>query len=222
MKQGVFYAVLMLAVWVTLELFSWLGLGALAKLRGIRYEPINTTTLSDKHRQILEQLLHGTTTYQDYSAALGWTIKPNGAAPPHYRANAQGIRADREYAPTPTPGRVRVAAFGDSFTHGDGVDNADVWTEVLARSRPGLEILNFGVGGYGLDQALLRYRLDGRGYRPHLVLIGYMSEEHQTQRQCLPPLLLPCHGSAPQQAALRASGGTTVAAEEPDRGALGL
>jgi len=194
MRQGIFYAVLALAVWATLELFSWFGMGALASLRGIRYVPVNVTTISDDHRRILERLLQGTTTYTDYSATLGWTIKPGGAAPPLYRANAQGIRADREYSPHPTPGTVRVTAFGDSFTHGDGVGNADVWTEVLARSTPGLEILNFGVGGFGLDQALLRYRLEGRAYRPHLVLIGFMTENIKRSVNVYRPFYAPSTG----------------------------
>jgi hypothetical protein len=38
-------------------------------------------------------------------------------------------------------------------------------------------VLNFGVGGYGLDQAYLRYLQDGVRYRPRIVLIGFMSED---------------------------------------------
>ena len=176
MKHRIFYPVVILALWAMLELLSWLGISALTRFRDIRYEPLSTTAISDDHRRILERLLAGTNTYTDYSATLGWTIKPGGAAPPLYRANAQGIRADREYTSVPTRGAVRIAAFGDSFTHGDGVVNAEVWTEVLTRTKPGVEVLNFGVGGFGLDQAFLRYRREGRAFRPHLVLIGFMTE----------------------------------------------
>ena len=49
--------------------------------------------------------------YLTYSAALGWTIKPGGRGE-SYRANAQGIRADREFARVPPPGSLRIAAFG--------------------------------------------------------------------------------------------------------------
>ncbi len=36
--------------------------------------------------------------------------------------------------------------------------------------------MNFGVGGYGPDQAYLRYKLQGKQVRPDVVLIGLMSE----------------------------------------------
>ena len=39
-----------------------------------------------------------------------------------------------------------------------------------------IEALNFGVGGFGLDQAYLRYLEDGIQYNSHIVLIGFMSE----------------------------------------------
>jgi hypothetical protein len=37
---------------------------------------------------------------------------------------------------------------------------------------PDVQVLNFGVDGYGLDQAYLRYRRDVRQWKPDLVLIG--------------------------------------------------
>jgi len=49
-----------------------------------------------------------------------------------------------------------VTAFGDSFTHGDEVEHDQAWP-ALASERLGCEVVNHGVGGYGTDQALLRY-----------------------------------------------------------------
>jgi hypothetical protein len=141
--------------------------------RGVSYAPI-ADTLSASHGKILNRIITGTTRYIDFSAELGWTIHPGGEEPPLYRANAEGIRADHEYGEAPPAGVLRVEAFGDSFTHGADVPNSASWTGLL--ERPGEEVLNFGVGGYGLDQALLRYRLEGRHFRPAIVLIGYMSE----------------------------------------------
>ena len=39
-----------------------------------------------------------------------------------------------------------------------------------------MEVINFGVGGFGLDQAYLRYLEDGIQYKSHIVMIGFMSE----------------------------------------------
>jgi len=47
-------------------------------------------------------------------------------------------------------------AFGDSFTHADEVDDAQAWPWLLSREL-GCGVDNYGVGGYGEDQALLRY-----------------------------------------------------------------
>jgi hypothetical protein len=36
-----------------------------------------------------------------------------------------------------------------------------------------VEVLNYGVGGYGTDQALLRYVAEGRTYQPGTVILGF-------------------------------------------------
>ena len=135
--------------------------------------PFPKEDFSCVHRKILGSVIAGTTEYDVYSRALGWTIRPHGASPPLYQANAQGIRADAECEEDPA-GPLRLAAFGDSFTHGDDVPNAAAWPARLAQTLD-VPVLNFGVGGDGLDQAYLRYLGEGRRYRPAVVLIGLMS-----------------------------------------------
>jgi hypothetical protein len=54
--------------------------------------------------------------------------------------------------------------------------NPNAWPAQLEGLRPGLEVLNFGVGAYGVDQALLRYLRDGIRFRPHVIVIGFMTE----------------------------------------------
>jgi hypothetical protein len=90
--------------------------------------------------------------------------------------NAAGMRDDRMYAPEPPAGKVRLAAFGDSFVYGADVALRDSWAKQLAGRDSTLEVLNYGSRGYGLDQAYLRYLRQGRDYMPHIVFIGYMSE----------------------------------------------
>lgn len=115
--------------------------------------------------------------YGRFDAELGWSIRPGGVSRNGLaRANSDGIRGDREYPLDPPADRVRVATFGDSFTHGDEVSNSDMWQADLERARPELEVINFGVNGFGTDQSYLRYRRDGRPYNPHVVVIGIMAE----------------------------------------------
>lgn len=162
---------------VLVELVARGGLLLLRRTAGLDYRPVPFAVLTEPQRTLLQDMLDGRHRYLGHSGPLGWTIKPGGAAADGgYRANQRGLRADREYQEAPPAGVVRVAAFGDSFTHGDGVPNAAAWPARLGGLGARLEVLNFGVPGYGLDQALLRYRLEGRAYRPGLVLIGFMTE----------------------------------------------
>jgi hypothetical protein len=75
-----------------------------------------------------------------------------------YVSNSAGIRSNREYNLIAPPGVTRIVAFGDSFTHGDEVPNQETWEYLLEQSRDEVEVMNFGVQGYGADQAYLRYK----------------------------------------------------------------
>jgi hypothetical protein len=175
MRRILHWTVFLTVQLVLLELISLVGLAALER-RHLRYEPIDERNVTLGHRKELERLLAGPLGYLRADPDLGWTIRENGAAPPLYRANAQGIRADREYADRVPDGLVRIATFGDSFTHASQVGNADTWEERLMERLPAVEVLNFGVGGFALDQAYLRYLRDGSRFQPGVVLIGFMSE----------------------------------------------
>lgn len=51
--------------------------------------------------------------------------------------------------------KARINTYGDSFTHGDQVNDGETWQEYLA-GHLGEPIRNFGVGGYGVYQAYRR------------------------------------------------------------------
>ena len=74
---------------------------------------------------------------------------------------ARGATGWDIYDKSPRPssgqhGRPCVTTFGDSFTHGDEVRHDEAWSQ-LASERLGCEVVNHGVGGYGTDQALVRF-----------------------------------------------------------------
>jgi hypothetical protein len=69
-----------------------------------------------------------------------------------------------------------VSAFGDSFTFGSDVANDDTWESQLEEQDARFEVLNFGTGAYGLDQAYLKYLQDGVPFHSDIVIIGFMSE----------------------------------------------
>ena len=162
-------------VFLVVESASSLALHVL-EARGILYRTISLS-LSHSQRETLAHVASRGEVYLDHDAELGWSPRPLGHSE-LYRANAAGLRAEREYPLVPPAGIARIAAFGDSYTHGDWVAFGDTW-EARAETRlPAAEILNFGVSGYGLDQAYLRYLHLGRRYGAKVVLIGFMSGDY--------------------------------------------
>jgi hypothetical protein len=114
-----------------------------------------------------------------FDPTLGWVNTPGARRTwggVRYRNNRDGLRADREYSATPTPGVRRFAAYGDSFTYCQEVELANCWTEELGKLLPESETLNLGVPSYAIDQAWLRYERDGNTWHPCAVLIGHMVE----------------------------------------------
>ncbi len=114
---------------------------------------------------------------------LGWTVRPDGESDgedgqPLYHSNHQGFRApsEREYSLEPPPGKVRIVTVGDSFTHCDEVHDSQTWQHELESRREDLEVLNLGVPAFGTDQALMRWRRDGRRFRSQLVVLGIWPE----------------------------------------------
>ncbi len=67
-----------------------------------------------------------------------------------------------------------AALFGDSFTWGDEVGPEHAYGNVLAELL-GCRVANYGVGGYGTDQAAIRYMQVVEDAAP-VVIIGHFSE----------------------------------------------
>ncbi len=66
-----------------------------------------------------------------------------------------------------------VALVGCSFTEGHEVADHQSWAALLEADPHGLRIANLGVGGYGVDQALLRARRDALRLEPAEVWLGF-------------------------------------------------
>lgn len=67
-----------------------------------------------------------------------------------------------------------VVTYGDSFTYCSNVNDDQTWQTYLA-NKLGSNVLNFGVAGYGPDQAYLKYKLsDGHGAK--VVVLGILPE----------------------------------------------
>ena len=189
-NQKIFWVLLFVLAYAGFEFLCITGLILLNRIGGVSVAVRPRFELGDRPRSRIPSILRGEAAYYPHSPTLGWTIKPGGRWK-IYGANSQGFRADTDYTALPSPGTLRIAAFGDSFVHGSEVGNPYTWPAILGEMDPRLEVLNFGVGAYGLDQSFLRYQQDAVRFSPHVVLIGFMSENIHRSVNTFPPFYVP-------------------------------
>ncbi len=98
----------------------------------------------------------------------------------YVRINSDGQR-DREHAKTKPPDTVRIAVLGDSFAEAMHVPIEQTFWSLLERkleechAYPGkrVEVMNFGVSGYGTAQELMTLRHKVWDYSPDLVMLTF-------------------------------------------------
>lgn len=166
---------ILLAGFVLCDLAGSLYLGRYGLLFGRPMPPFGALTHPDQEETVAHMLSEpqGSAVFD---ADLGWTWRPSSKAPDGLsEIDALGARGPREYGPTPAPGKRRVVTFGDSFTFGDEVGSDATFQWILEHFDARLEVLNFGVSGYGTDQALLRFRALGR-LEAEVVCLGILLE----------------------------------------------
>jgi len=91
-----------------------------------------------------------------------------------WRTNNFGARTDQDIGMHKPSGRTRVLLFGDSFTQGSRLPQAETWAYQLEKRNPGFEVFNFGVDGYGMGQSFLRYQTVQAGIDYDVVLFLFV------------------------------------------------
>jgi hypothetical protein len=96
--------------------------------------------------------------YRVYDSLLGWSHGFWQSSDSMYYSDDKGYRCSREtwLGKIPGPSHYDLICIGNSFTHGDAVPYEDTWEHMLSAST-GRSVLNMGVGGYGIDQAVIRF-----------------------------------------------------------------
>ena len=115
----------------------------------------------------------------DYSfdPHLGWVRRPNSSGtengpngPITFHIDSVGSRAN-----TLDKSPLIIAAFGDSYAFCRQVEDDETWEAQLSQQE-GFGVLNFGVGNYGVDQALLRYECMTLPDTVRVVVMGFVPE----------------------------------------------
>jgi hypothetical protein len=105
---------------------------------------------------------------------LGFVTRPGFAG--------DGVTYDPHgYRLTPAPAGATLAeppvlAVGDSYAHGDEVNDAETWVALL-QPLIGRRTVNAGVSGYGLDQIVLRAEKEVRALKPEALVLVFIAED---------------------------------------------
>jgi hypothetical protein len=100
---------------------------------------------------------------------LGWDASQMGSD--YY--DSSGSRPIPAF-PDPARYPARISLYGDSFTEGYGVDARHAWSNYLAILQ-NCRVANYGVAGYGTDQAYLRYQ-DNWNDPARVVILEFLTE----------------------------------------------
>jgi hypothetical protein len=149
---------------------------------------------------------------------LGWTVGPNRKTEDGLSASsAEGLRSETQGEVLHIgPGGCRVALVGDSFTFGDGVRFEDSWGYRLEQLLPkGCRVLNFGVGGYGIDQMYLRYKKDVPPWKPDLVILSFIDPDLDRTMSSYAWLFFEEGNSLPKPRFVLDQGGTLTIVNQP-------
>jgi hypothetical protein len=144
-------------------------------------EGVASLVLSAREVGLLEDLSEEA--HSRYDAELGWVHEPDRRHPDIYgpgrtlTINSQGFRATQEYTPHVPDGLSRVLCLGDSFTLGFGVDDSHTFVSRMDALCDGLQTVNMGQGGYGLDQDWLWYARDGGQLQADVVLLSFIEAD---------------------------------------------
>jgi lysophospholipase L1-like esterase len=90
-----------------------------------------------------------------------------------FTTNEQGLRGADSHFIVPKPvGVKRVVVLGDSFAWGYGVEDDEIFTEILERRLSGVEVVNLGVISFDLRDEFAYLKREGMRYEPDAVLLA--------------------------------------------------
>lgn len=157
-------------------------LGALSDgyFQGRRIAPFDPPVFYSEQETLLRQIERHTRTGQpdeaalSFDADLGWAPTP-GISIGDMAFDWAGCRLSAApLSREPAPDQTRIVCVGCSFTQGEEVADKETWAYNLDTASPQHEFANLAMGAYGLDQALLRYRRDGKSLEADEIWVGWL------------------------------------------------
>lgn len=113
-----------------------------------------------------------------YDPELGWIRKPNTSdfeagkyGKVRWKINSRGSRFNPNFEEFDS----KISCYGDSFVFCRQVNDDETWEHYLSK-KINTNVTNFGVGNYGLDQALLRLKREYPSNRTPVVILGVVPD----------------------------------------------
>jgi len=111
---------------------------------------------------------------------VGWLPQKNvngkhdqpGRFTTSFRTNSRGLR-DKEYPVRKPIDRQRIVVLGDSHTWGWGVNDGEIYTEILESLLDRTDVINLGVTGFNTRQEFDYLKMEGMLYGPDLVILAF-------------------------------------------------
>ena len=116
---------------------------------------------------------------KSFDKELGWIRKPNSSGKEESYYNTSYFNIDKNGSRFNPNNKVRykknIVTFGDSFTFCRQVNNNKTWQAYLAKNKK-LNVLNYGVGNYGADQALILSKRKIKNKKFNISILGIVPE----------------------------------------------
>jgi hypothetical protein len=121
---------------------------------------------------ILTKIIKPTSDPRGYVLKENTKIRYQGLYEKHdpiiWEINQQGLRSDR--IENKTSGNFRLLTYGDSETYGWSVNIQDSWQRQMEKIDPNIEVLNFGIPGYNVENVTDHMQLTIADYHPDMLI----------------------------------------------------
>ncbi len=99
--------------------------------------------------------------------------------------NGQHMRGVKEISYEKSPGNLRIAVLGDSFTWGDDAPLFFSYPALLEELIPNTEVLNFGLTATGVDAMYLRWKYEALKFDPDVVIFAIFIDDIRRADPCI-------------------------------------
>jgi hypothetical protein len=147
--------------------------------RTVHYVPLAVERAQRRFLADYKALRGRTVLDAEFDKRLGWDIHPTAG---RYRKHPK--------APGSTAADVfRVVVAGDSYSYGSEVSDDETFPYFIEHLGDETDVINMGVPGYGIDQAVLKLKEHGLALQPDLVVLGVFYGDYR--RTMVPFFFLP-------------------------------